>query len=337
MLGTGTKLMRRREFFTLLSGVATAWPFPADAEPAQRPRRIAVLQNLASDDAEGQLRLTAFGQGLQQLGWTVGRNLRIDYRWGVGDAERIRRNVVEVLALAPEVILVAGGRNLSVLQQVNRTIPVVFVTISDPVSSGFVESMARPAGNATGFSLFEYGMSGKWLGLLKEVAPKLSRAAVLRDPANPAGTGQLGAILGVAPSFGVEVTPVGVREAYEIEHAVTGFARTSNGRLIVTSSILTEVHRHLIIALAARHQLPAVYTSRIFVADGGLISYGPDLSDQYRLAAGYIDRILKGEKSADLPVQFPTKFELLINLKTARALGLEVPPTLLARADEVIE
>ena len=223
------------------------------------------------------------------------------------------------------------------LQQANRTIPVVFVTISDPVSSGFVESMARPGGNATGFSLFEYGTSGKWLGLLKEVAPKLSRAAVLRDPANPAGTGQLGAILGVAPSFGVEVTPVGVREADEIERAVTGLARTSNGGLIVTSSILTEVHRHLIIALAARHQLPAVYASRIFVADGGLISYGPDLSDQYRLAAGYIDRILKGEKSADLPVQFPTKFELLINLKTAKALGLEIPPTLLARADEVIE
>jgi putative tryptophan/tyrosine transport system substrate-binding protein len=329
--------VKRRDFITLLGGAAAAWPFPADAEPAQRPRRIAVLQNLASDDAEGQLRLTAFGQGLQQLGWTVGRNLRIDYRWGVGDAERIRRNVMEVLALAPEVILVAGGRNLSVLQQANRTIPVVFVTISDPVSSGFVESMARPGGNATGFSLFEYGMSGKWLGLLKEVAPKLSRAAVLRDPANPAGTGQLGAILGVAPSFGVEVTPVGVREADEIEHAVTGFARTSNGGLIVTSSILTEVHRHLIIALAARHQLPAVYASRIFVADGGLISYGPDLSDQYRLAAGYIDRILKGEKSADLPVQFPTKFELLINLTTAKALGLDVPATLLARADEVIE
>jgi putative ABC transport system substrate-binding protein len=276
-------------------------------------------------------------QGLQQLGWTVGRNLRIDYRWSAGDAERIRNGVADVVALAPDVILVAGGRNLAVLQQADVTIPVVFVTITDPVSGGFVESLARPGGNATGFSLLEYGMSGKWLELLKEVAPRVTRAAVLRDPANPSGTGQLGAIMAVAPPLGVELTPVGVREAGEIERAITAFTRFPNGGLIITSSILTEVHRDLIIALAARHKLPAVYSERHFVANGGLISYGPNIVDQYRRAAGYVDRILKGEKSSDLPVQAATTYELVINLKAAKSLGLEVPPSILARADEVIE
>jgi putative tryptophan/tyrosine transport system substrate-binding protein len=296
-----------------------------------------VLQNLAAEDAEGQLRLTAFVQGLQQLGWTVGRNLRIDYRWTAGDAERIRKSVADVVALAPDVILAAGGRNLTALQQANRTIPVVFVTISDPVGAGYVDSLARPGGNATGFSLLEYTMSGTWLGLLREVAPRVTRAAVLRDPANPGGIGQLGAIMAVAQPLGVELTPVGVREAGEIERAVTAFARSSNGGLIITSSILTEVHRDLIIALAARHRLPAVYSERNFVTGGGLISYGADLSEGYRSAAGYVDRILKGEKPADLPVQAPVKYELTVNLKTAKSLGLTVPDTVLVRADEVIE
>jgi putative ABC transport system substrate-binding protein len=329
--------MNRREVITILGGAAASWPLAVEAEPVQRTRRIAVLHNRAADDPEGQLRLTAFVQGLQQLDWTVGRNLRIDYRWSAGEAERIRKGVADVVVIAPDVILVAGGRNLAVLQQADRTIPVVFVTISDPVSGGFVESLARPGGNATGFSLLEYGMSGKWLELLKEVAPRVTRAAVLRDPANPSGTGQLGAIMAVAPPLGVELTPVGVREAGEIERAITAFTRFPNGGLIITSSILTEVHRDLIIGLAARHKLPAVYSERHFVANGGLISYGPNIFDQYRRAAGYVDRILKGEKSSDLPVQAATTYELVINLKAAKSLGLEVPPSILARADEVIE
>jgi putative tryptophan/tyrosine transport system substrate-binding protein len=328
--------MRRREFVTLLGGAA-AWPLAASAQQGERTRRIAVLHNFGSDDAIGQTRLTAFGQGLQQLGWTVGRNLRIDYRWTAGDPERIRKIVAEVIALAPDVILTAGGRNLSVLQQTNRAIPVVFVSISDPVGGGFVESLARPGGNATGFSTEEYGMSGKRLELLKEIAPRVMRAAVLRDPANPSGTGQLGATLAVAPSFGVELTPIGVRDAGEIERGLSGFAHLPNGGLIVTSGILTAIHRELIITLAARHRLPAVYANRYFVSSGGLISYGADQTDDYRSAAGYVDRILKGEKPADLPVQAPSKFETVLNLKTAKTLGLEVPPTVLARADEVIE
>jgi putative ABC transport system substrate-binding protein len=320
--------MRRREFITLIGGGAAAfsvWPRAARAQ--QRTRRIAVLHNFGSDDAEGQTRLTAFGQGLQQRGWTVGRNLRIDYRWTAGDAERIRKIVAEVVALTPDVILAAGGRNLAVLQQSNRTIPVVFVSISDPVGGGFVESLAPPGGNATGFSTEEYGMSGKRLELLKEIAPKVMRAAVLRDPANPSGTGQLGAALAVAPSFGVELTPVGVRDDGEIERGVSAFAQLPNGGLLVTNGTLTAIHRELIIALAARHRLPAVYANHYFVSGGGLISYGADVVDDYRGAAGYVDRILRGEKPADLPVQAPTKFELAINLKTAKALGLEVPAT----------
>ena len=328
--------MKRREFITLLGGAAAAWPLAAQAQ-AERVRRVGVLQNFAADDAEGQVRLTAFGQGLQQLGWTVGRNLRIDYGWSVGDAERIRKSVADIVALSPDIILAAGGRNMTVLQQANRTIPVVFVTISDPVSGGFVESMSHPGGNATGFSILEWSMTGKWLELLKQLVPQMTRVAVLRDPNNPGGTGQLGAIQGVAPTLGVAVTPVGIRDAVEIERGLMDFARSPNGGLIVTSSILTEVHRDLIIALAGRHRLPAIYSARYLVVAGGLLSYGPDLVDQYRLAAGYVDRILKGEKPADLPVQAPTKFELVINLKTAKALGIEVPPTLLATADEVIE
>ena len=328
--------MKRREFITLLGGAAAAWPLAAQAQ-AERVRRVGVLQNFAADDAEGQVRLTAFGQGLQQLGWTVGRNLRIDYGWSVGDAERIRKSVADIVALSPDIILAAGGRNMTVLQQANRTIPVVFVTISDPVSGGFVESMSHPGGNATGFSILEWSMTGKWLELLKQLVPQMTRVAVLRDPNNPGGTGQLGAIQGVAPTLGVAVTPVGIRDAVEIERGLMDFARSPNGGLIVTSSILTEVHRDLIIALAGRHRLPAIYSARYLVVAGGLLSYGPDLVDQYRLAAGYVDRILKGEKPADLPVQAPTKFELVINLKTAKALGLDVPPSLLATADEVIE
>jgi ABC-type uncharacterized transport system substrate-binding protein len=329
--------LHRREFITLLAGGAAAWPLAARAQSPQRMRRIAVLWNFAASDAEGQLRLTAFGQGLQQLGWSVGRNVRIDYRWGAENVEQIRRNVADVIALAPDVIFVAGGRNLTALQQANRSIPVVFVSISDPVSGGFVESLARPGGNATGFGTEEYGMSGKRVELLKHIAPSLTRAAVLRDPANPGGSGQLGAILAVAPALGVEVTPVGVRDAGEIERGVTAFARSANGGLVITSGILTAIHRELIVALAARHRLPAVYPGRYHVDGGGLISYGTDFSDQFRQAASYIDRIFKGEKPGEIPVQQPTKFELVVNLKTAKALGLDVPATVLARADEVIE
>jgi putative ABC transport system substrate-binding protein len=271
------------------------------------------------------------------LGWTDGRNLRIDIRWGAGDAERTRRYAAELVALAPDVILGSTSPAVAGLQQATSTVAIVFVQLADPVGAGFVDSLARPGGNATGFTLFEYGISGKWLELLKDIAPRVTRAAVLRDPAIAAGSGQLGAIQSVAPSFGVELSPIGVRAAGEIERAVTTFARGSNGGLLVVGSPLAIVHRELIITLAARHKLPAVYSDRVFVTGGGLISYGPDRADQYRRAAGYVDRILKGEKPADLPVQSPTKYELVINLKTAKALGLEIPSSVLARADEVIE
>jgi putative ABC transport system substrate-binding protein len=327
--------IRRREFIAILGG-ATAWPIGGRAEPAQR-RRLAVLWNFAPDDAEGQLRLTAFGQGLQQFGWTVGSNLRIDYRWGADDNDRIRKNVNEVIALAPDLILVAGGRNLAVLQQANRTIPVVFVSIADPVSGGFVESLARPGGNATGFSTEEYSISSKRLELLRDVAPRLKRVAVLRDQTNPGGSGQLGAILGVAPALGIEVTPVGVRDAGEIERGITAFARSGDGGLVVTTGLLAAIHRNLIVDLAARYRLPAVYGGRHFADAGGLISYATDATDPLRRAAAYVDRIFRGEKPADLPVQSPTKYELIVNLKTAKALDLQVPSTILARADEVIE
>jgi putative ABC transport system substrate-binding protein len=329
--------VRRREFILLLGSAAAAWPLAAGAQQHERMRRIGVLMNLGSDDAEGQARNAAFLQGLQELGWTVGRNVRIEYRWGAGDAELFRRHASELVALAPDVILAGGGAVVPSLLQSTRTIPIVFTGTPDPVGAGFVESLARPGGNATGFTIFEYGISGKWLELLKEIAPHVTRAAVIRDPAIAAGLGLWGAIQSVAPSLGVELRPLGVRDAGEIERVVTAFARSSNGGLIVTGSALATVHRELITTLAARYRLPAVYPQRSFVTVGGLISYGPDSIDPYRQAAGYVDRILRGEKPADLPVQAPTKYELVINLKTAKALGLEVPPSLLARADEVIE
>jgi putative ABC transport system substrate-binding protein len=329
--------MKRRQFITLLGGVAAAWPLAARAQQPERMRRIGVLMHLAADDPEGQARIGAFLQGLQEWGWAVGRNVRIEYRWAAGDAERIRKYAEELVALVPDVILAAGGAVVAPLLQATSTVPIVFAQTPDPVGAGFVANLARPGGNATGFTIYEYGLSGKWLELLKEIAPGVTRVAVLRDAAITAGTGQWGAIQSVAPSFGVELSPVSVRDAREIERAVTAFGQSSNGGLIVTGSALAVVHRDLIIALAARHKLPAVYISRYFVTDGGLISYGADSIDPYRRAAGYVDRILKGEKPGDLPVQAPTKYELVINLKTAKALGLEIPSSVLARADEVIE
>jgi putative ABC transport system substrate-binding protein len=329
--------MKRREFISLIGGAAAAWPLEASAQQPERVRRIGMLIGQAADDADGKARLAAFVQGLQQLGWTDGRNVRIDTRWGGGDADRMRRYAAELVALAPDVILAGGTAAVGILLQATRTVPIVFASVADPVGAGYVDSVARPGGNATGFLLFEYGTSGKWLELLKEIAPGVTRVAVIRDAAIAAGIGQLAAIQSVAPSFGVELTPLNVRDAAEIERAVTVFAKSSKGGLILTGSSLALVHRDLIITLAARHKLPAVYNSRLYVASGGLISYGPEFTDQYRQAAGYVDRILKGEKPGDLPVQAPTKYELLINLKTAKALGLDVPPTLLARADEVIE
>jgi putative ABC transport system substrate-binding protein len=318
-------------------GAAAAWPLAARAQQSERVRRIGVLTNLAADDPEGQVRNTAFAQALAQLGWTVGQNLRIEHRWAAGDAERIRKYAAELVALAPDVMLATGAAGVGPLLQATPTVPVVFVLVPDPVGAGFVDSLARPGGNATGFVQFDYAISGKWLELLKEIALGVTRVAVLRDPATTAGQGQIGAIQAMAPSFGVEVTPVNVRDSGEIEHAIATFARTSRDGLIVTASALTVFHRDLIVTLAARYKLPTVYFQRIFVASGGLISYGAHVVDQYRRAAGYVDRILKGEKPADLPVQAPTKFELVVNLKTAKALGLELPSTLLARADEVIE
>jgi putative ABC transport system substrate-binding protein len=328
--------IERRKFLATLGGAA-AWPLAARGQPGERVRRIGVLMNVAADDPEGQARLAAFVQGLQQLGWIDGRSVRIDYRWGAGDVDRIRKYATELVALAPDVILATGTTVMGPLQQVNRTVSIVFVQIIDPVGLGYVASLARPGGNATGFMLYELGMSGKWLELLKEIAPRVTRVAVLRDTAISVGIGQLGAIQSVASSFGVELSPLGVSDAGEIERAVAAFARSPNGGLIVTGSTLAIVHRELIATLAARHRLPAVYPFRFFVTVGGLISYGPDSIDPYRRAAGYVDRILKGEKPADLPVQAPTKYELVINLKTAKTLGLTVPPTLLARADEVID
>jgi putative tryptophan/tyrosine transport system substrate-binding protein len=328
--------VKRRDVMAVV-GAAAAWPLAARAQQSERVRRMGVLTNLAADDPEGQVRNTAFAQALAQLGWTVGQNLRIEHRWAAGDAERIRKYAAELVALAPDVMLATGAAGVGPLLQATPTVPVVFVLVPDPVGAGFVDSLARPGGNATGFVQFDYAISGKWLELLKEIALGVTRVAVLRDPATTAGQGQIGAIQAMAPSFGVEVTPVNVRDSGEIEHAIATFARTSRDGLIVTASALTVFHRDLIVTLAARYKLPTVYFQRIFVASGGLISYGAHVVDQYRRAAGYVDRILKGEKPADLPVQAPTKFELVVNLKTAKALGLELPSTLLARADEVIE
>jgi putative tryptophan/tyrosine transport system substrate-binding protein len=329
--------MRRRNFIALLGGAAVAWPLAARAQQPDRVRRIGVLTPFAADDAEGHARLTAFAQGLQQLGWTVGQNIRIDYRWGDGKADTMHKYAAELVALAPEVILANSSAAVSPLLQTTRTIPIVFAVVADPVGAGFVESLARPGGNATGFTVFEYSIAGKWLELLKEIAPRLTRAAVLRDSAIAAGTGQLGAIQAMASSLGIELRPVDVRDAGEIERSLTAFAQGSNGGLIVTGSPAAAAHRELIVALAARHRLPAVYNARLYGAVGGLICYGADLLDQFRRAATYVDRILKGEKPADLPVQAPTKYELVINLKTAKTLGLEIPSSVLARADEVIE
>ena len=327
----------RRKFIALIGGAAAAWPLAARAQQGEPMRRIGALMSTAADDPEGQARIAAFQQGLQQFGWTIGRNVRIDSRWPVGDSERTRRYAAELVALAPDVILATGSAAAAPLLQATRTVPVVFVIVPDPVGAGFVNSLARPGGNATGFIQFEYGISGKWLELLKQIAPSVTRAAILRDPAISAGIGQFGAIQAVAPSLGVEASPINVRAADEIERAVADFARAPNGGLIITGSALAIVHRHLIIALAAKHRLPAVYFQRTLVADGGLISYGADVLDQYRRAASYVARILKGEKPADLPVQTPTRYQLVISLNTAKALGLDLPASLLARADEVIE
>jgi ABC-type uncharacterized transport system substrate-binding protein len=329
-------MMRRREFITLIGGAA-AWSLSARAQQRDRMRRIGVLMPLAADDAIAQARNAAFLQGLQQLGWTVGQNIQIEYRWSGGTDEVTRRYAAELAALAPEVILASGSAAAGPLLQVTRLLPIVFAIVPDPVGAGFVDSLARPGGNATGFISFDYSIGGKWLELLKEIAPGVTRAGVLRDPAITGGIGQWGAVQTAAPSLGLEVSPLNLRDAAEIERAIAAFARSPNGGLIVTGAALSNVHRNVIITLAARHKLPAVYFERFFVTAGGLISYGPDFLDQYRRAAGYVDRILKGEKPADLPVQAPTKYELAINLKTAKALDLEIPQTLLARADEVIE
>jgi putative ABC transport system substrate-binding protein len=300
-------------------------------------RRIVVLLPATADDAEYQAWVGAFLQELAKSGWSIGHNVRIDIRWATDNSDAVRRHAAELAALAPDVVLAPGASALGPLLQVTRTVPIVFAIVADPVGAGFIDSLARPGGNATGFTSFEYAIGGKWLELLKQIGPDVTRIAILRDPATPSGTGQFGVIQAMAPSLKVEVSPVNLRNAAEIESAVTAFARSSNGGLIITASGMAIIHRDLIVKLAAQHRLPAVYFDRSFVAAGGLISYGPDMNDQFRRAAGYVDRILKGEKPADLPVQAPTKYELVINVKTARALGLEVPPTLLARADEVIE
>jgi len=326
-------MIGRREFITLLGGAA-AWPLAARAQQRERMRRIGVLMSLAADSSEAARRLTAFVQALQQLGWTDGRNVQIEYRWGAGDPERIRKNAAELIALAPDVILSVAVATLGPLLQMTRVVPIVFVNVTDPVGAGFVDALAHPGGNATGFELYESAIGGKWLELLKGIAPRIARVAVVRDAALPSGMAQWGAIQSIAPSFGVELTPVGVHDAGAIERALAAFARLPNSGLILTGSTLSVVHGDLIIALAARHSLPAAYWDPSYAARGGLVCYGPD---QIRRAAGYVDRILKGEKPADLPVQAPTEYKLAINLKTAKALGLTVPDTLLARADEVIE
>jgi ABC-type uncharacterized transport system substrate-binding protein len=329
--------MRRREFIAGLSGLA-AWPLAARAQQPGGLRRVGVLMSQAADDPIAPSRITAFAQGLQALGWTAGSNVRIDYRWGANNADLFRRYAAELVALAPDVILANAGSIVGALQQASRTVPIVFVTTIDPVGSGFVASLARPGGNATGFTAYEFSIGGKWLELLKEIAPRVTRVAVIRDPSVPAGTGGFAAIQALAPSLGVELTPFGVHDADEIEHGITAFARGSNGGMITVGPASSlALHSERIIALAAKHRLPTIYSAGFFVARGGLISYGTDAVDQFRRAASYVDRILKGENPADLPVQAPTKFELIINLKTAKALGLTVPETLLATADEVIQ
>jgi putative tryptophan/tyrosine transport system substrate-binding protein len=329
--------MRRREIITLIGGAAVAWPLATRAQQSDRIKRVGVLSGQAASDSEGQARLAAFLQGLQELGWSVGRNLRIDVRWSAGNADDTRKYAAELVALAPDVIESTGTPAAAMLVQATRTVPIVFTVVVDPVAAGFVDSLARPGGNVTGFMNSEYAMGAKWVELLKEIAPGTTRAAVPRDAASSVGIGMFAAIQTAAPSLGVEVSPINVLDVGEIERAIAAFARSSNSGLIVTGSPLAVLHRDLIVAVAARHRLPAVYANRLFVTGGGLIGYGPDFLDQNRRAAGYVDRILKGEKPADLPVQAPAKFELVINLKAAKALGIDVPQTLLARADEVIE
>jgi ABC-type uncharacterized transport system substrate-binding protein len=326
----------RRSIIALLGGAA-AWPIAARAQQGERVRRIGVLMNLASGDPEGQDRVAAFMQGLQDAGWAVGRNVRIDYRWGAGDPNLFRKYAAELVALAPDVILAASGAPLPFLLEATRSIPIVFAQTADPVGSGYVASLAKPGGNATGFTQIDFSMTGKWLELLKQIAPSVTRAGVVRDSRDPAGLGQWGAIHAVAPLVGVDVSPINAHDSDEMQRAVTAFARSPNGGLVVTAGAPTSVHRATIVVLAARYRLPAVYPFRFHITAGGLISYGPDPIDQYRRAAGYVDRILKGEKPAELPVQAPTKYELVINLKTAKALGLEIPSSVLARVDEVIE
>jgi putative ABC transport system substrate-binding protein len=330
--------MRRRDFISLLGGAAAVWSLAASAQQRERLRRIGVLLPNVDSDPYGLEAITAFAQGLAELGWSVGRNVRLDYRWGAVDAERRRRYAEELVALAPDVVLTASGSIVGALQQASRTVPIVFVTTIDPVGGGYVQSLAHPGGNATGFMSTEFITAGKWLELLKQIAPSVTRVAVIRDPAVPAGTGRFAAIQTVAPSFRVELSAIGVYDAIEIERGIASFAHGANGGLIVAGPPSSmEPHRNLVVGLAAQHRLPAVYSEHFSVAAGGLASYGIDSLDQYRRAAGYVDRILRGEKPADLPVQTPTKFNLAINMKTAKMLGLTVPPTLLASADEVIE
>jgi putative tryptophan/tyrosine transport system substrate-binding protein len=329
--------MRRRDFVTLLGGIVVIWPLAAQSQSGERVRRIGMLMTLARDDPDGRARDEAFRQALQSLGWNDGRNVHIDYRWSAGDAERIRKDATELVALAPDAILTNGAAGTAPLLEATRTVPVVFVLVADPVGAGFVSSLAHPRGNATGFVAVEYNIGGKWLELLKDIAPGMTQVAVVRDPAVSAGIGLLGAVQSAAASLGVEVVPVDVRDPSEIERAIAAFTSKSNGGLLVTASAQALAHRDLIIGLAEQYRLPAIYFARSFVTAGGLVSYNPDALDQYRRAAGYIDRILKGEKPADLPVQAPTKYDLVINLKTAKVLGLTIPSSLLATADQVIE
>jgi putative tryptophan/tyrosine transport system substrate-binding protein len=329
--------MKRRDFLGVLGGAAAAWPVMARAQPGERVRRIGALLSWSANDPESQMVVGAFSQGLQELGWKLGSNVRIDYRWAAVDDERIRQYATDLVALAPDVILASGSTVVRALLRATSTLPIVFGNTGDPVGGGLIASLAKPGGNATGFLNLEYGMSTKWLGLLKQIAPHVTRAAVVRDPTAASGLGEFGAIMGAGPTFGIEVSPIDARDAKGMDQAFSALSRRSNSGLIVTTSRLARVHRDLIITLAARYKLPTVYPHRYYVASGGLISYGADYIEQFRLAAGYVDRILKGEKPADLPVQAPTKFELVINLKTAKTLGLNVPQTLLSSANEIIE
>jgi putative ABC transport system substrate-binding protein len=328
--------MRRRDFINVIVGSAAAWPLAASAQPTEHMRHVVALTGV-SDQPNVQRRFIAFRQAMQKLGWTEGRNLHIDYRWGGGSPANTRKHARELAAMAPDVILATGGASVELLLQATRTVPIVFVIVPDPVGSGYVESLSQPSGNATGFMQFEYNLCGKWLELLKEITPNLKRAAVLRDPSVVVGIGQFAVIQSVAPMVGIEVRPINLRDAKEIERAIGMFARLGNGGLILTASPRSVFHHRLIIELAAKHRLPVVYNASDAVTKGGLISYGADFIDQYRLAAGYVDRILKGEKPGDMPVQVPTKYELVINLRTAKALGITMPSAVLARADRVIE